>query len=109
NKLSYGMLWSNALRGLYVLRAVATDTRGGIGASEPVRISITGTNPPSTNPPIVTIFATDPIAAEGTNFWTWRTNSHGTNWLGRTNTATFEIRRSGATNSNLTVAFEIGG
>jgi hypothetical protein len=73
-------------------------------------------------PPIVTIVATDPIAAEGTNFWfwpvctatgLWQTNASPTPILGANppavNTATFKIRRSGDTNADLTVFYGISG
>ncbi|ODU25327.1 MAG: hypothetical protein ABS95_00205 [Verrucomicrobia bacterium SCN 57-15] len=116
NSSPYSIVWSNALPGLYSLRARALDDRGAVGFSEPVRIAITGTNlPPPTNlPPIVTITAPDPIAAEGTNSWRWHTNStvsafDAMHLYGGTNTATFLFRRSDPTNSALTVNFEIGG
>jgi len=62
-------------------------------------------------PPIVTITATDAFAAEGTNCWgattdpVLRSNSVPCG----TNTATFVVRRSGPTNSDLTVVYAIGG
>jgi hypothetical protein len=67
-----------------------------------------GTNQPPTNlPPIITIFAIDPIAAEGTNWCNWYSNTPSA--LGGTNTATFIVRRTGATNDPLTVPYHIGG
>jgi len=77
--------------------------------------------PPATNRPVVTIVATDPIAVEGdfcgSNWWWttaasdggWTTNSRPPSPCPRTNTATFEVRRSGGTNSDLTVYYRIGG
>jgi hypothetical protein len=109
NKPVYSVVWSNVQRGFYLLTAVATDTRGGVGVSAPVHITVTGTNPPPPTNPIVTIFASDPIASEGTNFWHWETNHNCTNCPARTNTATFIVKRSGPTNASLTVAYEIRG
>lgn len=107
--------WSGAEPGLYELVARATDNLGGVAASAPVRISVTGTNfppPPINLPPIVTITATDAFAAEGTNCW----GATATDPVIRTNpvpcgpnTATFVVRRSGPTNSDLTVVYGIGG
>jgi len=78
---------------------------------------------PPTNLPIVTIIASDPIAVEGqfcwSNWWWtisgsldgWRTNSWDwrTNHCSGSNTATFVVRRSGETNSALTVFYAVGG
>jgi hypothetical protein len=85
--------------------------------------------PPHTNPPpvVVTVTATDSYAIEGplTNCGPavmWVTNRVdgtnifvGTNWMVwntnkfETNTATFRIRRGGATNAALTVGYVLGG
>ena len=111
NQGGYGVVWSNALPGFYLLQARALDSRGAFGFSDSVRIAILGTNPPPTNlPPVVTIFAIDPIAAEGTNWCRWYSNS--TSVLPAcfpTNTATFLVRRSGSTNAGLDVTYAIGG
>jgi hypothetical protein len=111
NQDGYGIVWSNALPGFYLLQARALDSRGASGLSDLVRIAITGTNPPPTNlPPVVTIFAVDPIAAEGTNWCRWYSNS--TSPLpdsSCTNTATFLVRRAGSTNASLTISYAIGG
>jgi hypothetical protein len=109
--IAYEFVWTNVPPGLFSLSAKATDNLGAIGWSEPVRISVMGTNtPPPTNlPPVVTITAPDSLAAEGTNCW-WQTNSNGTVTDGcRTNTATFLVRRSGSTNAALAVAYSIHG
>src|SRR6185503_10804230 len=99
NKSTYSIVWSNALPGFYSLQARAFDSRGAIGLSDLVRITVTGTNTPPTNlPPVVTIFAVDSIAGEGTNCSRWYSNSYPTPFP-CTNTATFVVRRSGATNS----------
>ena len=111
--MTFSIDWTIPEPGLYELVARATDDRGAIGASAPVRISVAGTNfPPPTNlPPVVTITAVDAFAAEGTNCWGATTDP-----IVRTNTvpcgantATFVVRRSGPTNSDLTVVYGIGG
>ena len=111
NQNPYSIVWSNALPGLYSLQARALDTRGGVGFSEPVRITITGTNAPPTNlPPVVTIFAIDSLAGEGTNCCRWYSNIVGvTNHYLCTNNAAFLVRRTGPTNAPLTVHYAIGG
>jgi len=112
NKTPYSIVWSNALPGLYALHARAFDSRGAVGFSDPVRITVTGTNPPPTNlPPVITIFASDPIASEGTNFCRWYSNSTGIlpYQFPCTNTATFVVRRTGPTNHSLTINYAIGG
>ena len=128
---NYILTWSNVAPGAYDLRAKATDHQGAVGVSDPVRINVTETNaPPGTNVSVVTIMATDAIAVEGpfcrSNWW-WTTSWNGSNWTtttasgdptsptwrtnncSGTNTATFVVRRSGPTNSELTVYYTIGG
>ncbi len=132
------LVWSNVPVGTYVLTAKATDNLGATAVSGAVRIGVIETNPPPTSnfPPVVTITAPDPVAAEG-NFvyattlicqsnlvWgtvtnsgtdpvTWGTDPSApvrwTNVFCGTNTATFEVRRSGPTNADLTVFYAIGG
>ena len=87
---TFSMIWSNAPTGRHVLTARATDDRGTAGESAPVNINVLDTSP---LPPVVTIFATDPIAREGMP----------------PNTAAFRIRRRGETNFPLTVHFTIRG
>ncbi len=77
-----------------------------------VRIFATLTNPQ----PVVTIYATDPIAIEGTNFGPMQPvpTPAFTNYYSGTNTATFLVRRVGptvvaTTNGDLTVYYNIGG
>lgn len=121
----YRLVWSNAPLGQHILVAQATDTRGAVGVSEPVRIAVTPLPPPPTNrPPIVNILATDPIAIEGTNCWPWigLTNPLPTwsNWVSSTGgfrfftncgpkNAAFTVHRFGATNDPVTVNYTIGG
>jgi hypothetical protein len=82
------VVWTNVPTGKHVLTAVATDNAGDKTRSRPVEIAVRG---PS-DLPVVRIMATDAVAREGT-----------------TNTATFRIRRTGPTNSALTVFYAIGG
>ena len=119
------LVWSNAPVGLHVLTAVATDNSNAVTRSEAVNIKIEPPPPPQTNrPAIVTIVATDPVAIEGTNCWTWVGLSNSTPtwpgwWSNRppyrifTNcgpkNATFTVRRHGDTNTSLTVPYAIGG
>jgi Bacterial Ig domain/Calx-beta domain len=119
----YVLVWTNAPLGTYALRAKATDNSGLTSVSEPVTVSILPPPPPPTNfTPIVIILATDPIAIEGTNCWTWPGCTNATpTWSGwpgticRTFTncgpknATFVVRRFGSTNDALTVNYRIGG
>jgi hypothetical protein len=121
----FGLIWSNAPAGKYALRATATDTHGNTALSDAVNISILESGPPFTNrPPIVSILATDPVAIEGTNCWSWRGLAGGpitwSNWLGSSSVwrfftncgpknAIFTIRRIGDTNDSVTVDYRIGG
>jgi hypothetical protein len=127
---NYVLTWSNVPPGNYLLSARATDSQGGVGVSEPVHITVGGTNStPDTNTPIVTLLAADPIAVEGmfcrSNWW-WTMWSDGTNWTvqpavrepilsWRTNNcsdlnfASFVVRRTGPTNQPLTVYYSIDG
>jgi hypothetical protein len=121
----YRLVWSNPPLGTFVLTAKATDSRGAVGISDPVKIAILPSPPPPTNrPPVVNIVATDPIAIEGTNCWIWfgLTNPLPTwsNWVSPgcvfrcfTNcgpkNATFTVHRFGATNDPVTVDYAIGG
>jgi Bacterial Ig domain len=75
--------------GHYVLTAKATDNDGAVAFSEPIEVTIVG-------PPIITIKATDPYAAEP-------------GIRKPADAGTFTIRRTGGTNSNLTVHYFVAG
>ncbi|MGZ4972164.1 MAG: Ig-like domain-containing protein, partial [Limisphaerales bacterium] len=122
----FTLVWSNAPLGTYPITAVGTDNVGATTTSEPVKVTILPPPPPPSNhPPVVSIVATDPIAIEGTNCWTWvaPTNRTATwsNWYAGSalpcalvtncgpKSATFLVRRDGSTNDSLTVNYEIGG
>ena len=109
---NYDVVWSNTPPGFFALRAIAVDSFGGKGDSDLVRIAVFGTNVPPPHLPVVTIRTLDPLAVVGTNCL--RVYSNGpvaANILFRalTNTASFIVRRSGDTNSPLTVYYSIGG
>jgi hypothetical protein len=120
------LTWTNPPPGTkIVLTAEATDNGGLSTTSNPVFVSILPPLPPPTNrPPVVSIVATDPVAIEGTNCWTWpglvSPAVTWSNWLAAgtafrlfTNCgpkdATFTVFRFGATNDELNVAYAIGG
>jgi hypothetical protein len=111
NKPQYAMTWSNTPPGFYYLRAVALDSFGGKGLSDLMHIAVVGTTPPPPRPSVVTIYARDPIAVVGTNCLSCYSNAVAANLNFRsvTNTATFELRRSGDTNVDLIVYYSIGG
>jgi hypothetical protein len=118
------LIWSNAPVGTDALTAVATDNGGLSTTSAPVNIIILPSllPPPTNQPPIVNIVATDPVAIEGTNCWVWMGETNATpTWAAWptavcrffTNcgpkTATFTVRRFGETNDDLMVTYSIGG
>jgi hypothetical protein len=109
NLAQYSMVWSNALPGFYSLRAAAVDNFGGKGFSDPVYVSVIGTNVPPPRP-VVTIYARDPIAVVGTNCLSCYSNTMANlNFRAVTNTATFMVRRAGETNNALTVYYSTSG
>jgi hypothetical protein len=122
----WGLTWTNPALGINIpLTAIATDGGGLSTTSKPVLVSILPSLPPPTNrPAIVRIVATDPVAIEGTNCWTWPGLAGPTatwsNWLAPNATfrlftncgpknATFSVFRFGDTNSDLEIAYAIGG
>lgn len=118
--IPFEFCWTNAPVGQHVLTARATDDQAASGISGPVAILVCPTNQPPTNlPPIVNVVAVDPVAAEGTNCLRWPGYSPclklsdclscWTTNACKTNTATFVVRRTGATNQDLTVTCAIGG
>jgi len=100
--------WTNVSEGAYALTVVASDTAGNTVTSAPVDIQVLALEPPL---PVVTIYATDPIAIEGASFPPFTPSSAAANYLtpNGTNAATFLVRRTGSTNSDLTVFYSIGG
>jgi hypothetical protein len=113
----FHILWTGVPPGSYSLSAKATDNEGAMSVSAAVHVTVNPTNspPPVTNhPPVVNIVARDPIAVEGTNCWWlaagWGPGlAWGTNHLCGPNTASFVVRRSDGTNSDLTVYYAVSG
>ncbi len=116
------LVWSNTPIGNYAVTAKATDNDGASTVSDPIQIAVLPSPPPPTNTPVVSIVATDPVAIEGTNCWVWAGETNTTpswaDWSASScrwftncgpKIATFTVRRSGNTNSDLTVPYHIGG
>jgi len=103
----FRLLWQNVPPGLHVLAAKATDNRGAMSRSEPVRIKVL----PPPRPPVVTIYATDPYASEGPFVEPWPVvqleDPTPINVLPKT--ATFTVARRGETNDDLTVFYKLDG
>ena len=124
----FRFMWNHVADGQYVLNALARDSRGASAMSLPVRIAVKPIiiPPPVTNPPLVTVYATDPYASEGYNniiiLYTNNVAIGGnvpnstsvyTNYYRITNginTATFQVRRVSTNNiSPLTVGYSVSG
>lgn len=116
--VEFEMLWTNVPPGKYRLSVQPIDNLGACSTSAPVCVVVYSPDqlPPSL-PPIVSIEAIDPVAAEGTFCWprfmpclSW--TGSGLCWVTNSvcrNTATFVVRRTGPTNDALTVYYRIGG
>jgi hypothetical protein len=98
------LAWSNVPPGTYTLTAVATDSAGNTATSGPVMVYVL-TNPP----PVVTIYATTPVAAVGTNTNGVKLPTTATNYYTGPNTATFLVQRNTGTNAALTVFYSATG
>jgi Big-like domain-containing protein/Calx-beta domain-containing protein len=112
NKPHYTLLWTNPPPGFYSLHAIAFDNFGGKGSSESVAVTISGTNSTPPGLSLVSIYALDPLAVVGTNCLASYSNRPvAIDWSFRpvTNTASFVVRRSGATNNNLDVYYATSG
>ena len=121
----WGLVWTNPPPGTYALTAKATDNGGASTVSLPVNIGILSAVPPPTNlPRVASIVATDPIAIEGTNCWTWFGLAGAaptwSNWVSPTaarclftncgpQNAVFTVYGFGDTNNAVTVNYAIGG
>jgi hypothetical protein len=91
------LVWSNVPQGRYVLTAQATDDDGATGRSRPVEIKVVDLIPP----PVVTITATDPDAAEGAMLTGGDTAV--------VNPATLVVNRTGGTGQPLLVYYSLAG
>ena len=99
----YFMTWPNVPPGEYLLTARVVDDAGVPAVSPPIPIRVLTNEPlpppptPTNHPVAFTIRAIDAYASEGTNA------------LGMRNTAVFRVRRTGDTNSDVTVSYAIDG
>ncbi len=110
----FELTWSNVPAGSYTLTAVATDAQGNKATSGNVNITVdNGTNTVgngTNQAPTVNIFATDPVAVQGTNCPNvFKPLSVATNYVSGTNTATFLVHRNGGLSGALTVYYSISG
>ncbi len=118
------LIWSNTPPGRYPLTALATDNRGLTSRSAPVNVTILPPPPPPLLTNLVGIFATDPVAIEGTNCWPWlglaACPPTWENWTATTavcryftncgpKSAIFTVCHRGPTNAPLAVTYAIGG
>lgn len=90
--LSASFVWTDATVGEHLLQAVATDDEGVRSESPVVSVRVME----GTQPPLVSITATDPYAVEPQEG-------------GEPNTAVFRVRRTGSTAQDLAVWYSVGG
>lgn len=91
---TFSFVWTNAPPGQHVLLARATDNLGGVGTSEPIRITLQ----PVAHTPVVTVTAPDPTAKEPNPLLPVEPD-----------TATFKVTRTGDTTASLTVSYRLHG
>ena len=100
--------WSNVTAGTYSLTAQALDSAGLLATSAPVTLFVV-----TSLPPAITIYASDPVAVEGTNYPAAPAgtvpSTTVTNYVTGTNTATFVVNRTSQTNASVTVSYSVGG
>ena len=107
----FRLLWQNVTPGPHILVAVATDNDGAMTKSDPVGIKVL----PPQRPPVVTIYATDPYASEGSPISVDPVplGNNGSPVPGpitlHPQTATFTVVRKGDLSEDLTVFYELGG
>lgn len=95
---TFDFLWENVAAGKFDIALEVTDNDGATRLSRPTKIEVIGDN----EKPEVTVFAKDAFASEATG------NGNG-NGSPNGNTAKFRIRRTGKTDSELTVAYRMEG
>jgi Calx-beta domain-containing protein/Big-like domain-containing protein len=91
---TFSFEWKDVPAGEYTLIAKATDNREGKGLSDPVRVIVREHDPAI---PVVTVVTRDGYAREGANE------------SAELNTAAFVVRRTGETNTDLTVFYSLHG
>lgn len=101
----YAFAWTNVPRGEYILAARAIDDQGASRFSPPVNIRVTGEN----LQPMVVITATVPHAFEGPPPTANGLTGGPHRVPEPASAAVFTFRRTGGTNSPLTVQYSVGG
>ena len=90
----YSLIWADFPEGKYELNAAVQDNEGASTSSRPIKVEVIGDQ----DLPEITVFARDALATE-------TTGSENT----RPNTAAFRVRRTGATDEPLEVAYLVTG